>query len=167
MDQVPKVLKPMVDEWTRDGYIVSFKVRIIPDCPSAATHLNVFVSNNKIAPIHCPSTYPGPCTPQLETDEALLIPKARAALERYGHQVVIGNDLHTRKFQVVFVSKRPPASQSTTTTVTPDSPDARFVESWLRIDTPASSSAHHEKEIEEDIVAELVRRHQQWIEGSM
>jgi phosphopantothenate-cysteine ligase len=27
MDQVPKVLKPMVEEWTRDGYIVSFKVR--------------------------------------------------------------------------------------------------------------------------------------------
>jgi hypothetical protein len=27
MDQVPKILKPMVDEWTRgDGFIVSFKV---------------------------------------------------------------------------------------------------------------------------------------------
>ena len=28
MDQVPKILKPMVDEWTKDGYIVSFKVRV-------------------------------------------------------------------------------------------------------------------------------------------
>jgi phosphopantothenate-cysteine ligase len=28
MDQVPKILKPMVDEWTRDGFIVSFKVTI-------------------------------------------------------------------------------------------------------------------------------------------
>lgn len=27
MDQVPKILKPMVDEWTKDGFIVSFKVR--------------------------------------------------------------------------------------------------------------------------------------------
>lgn len=27
MDQVPKVLKAMVDEWANDGYIVSFKVR--------------------------------------------------------------------------------------------------------------------------------------------
>ena len=27
MDQVPKVLKAMVDEWSNDGYIVSFKVR--------------------------------------------------------------------------------------------------------------------------------------------
>ena len=29
MDQVPKILKPMVDEWTPDGFIVSFKVRMI------------------------------------------------------------------------------------------------------------------------------------------
>lgn len=26
MDQVPKVLKPLIDEWTPDGFIVSFKV---------------------------------------------------------------------------------------------------------------------------------------------
>jgi phosphopantothenate-cysteine ligase len=26
MDQVPKILKPMVDEWTKGGFIVSFKV---------------------------------------------------------------------------------------------------------------------------------------------
>lgn len=26
MDQVPKILKPLVSEWTREGYIVSFKV---------------------------------------------------------------------------------------------------------------------------------------------
>lgn len=26
MDQVPKILKPLVNEWTRGGYIVSFKV---------------------------------------------------------------------------------------------------------------------------------------------
>ena len=28
MDQVPKILKPLVNEWTPEGYIVSFKVRI-------------------------------------------------------------------------------------------------------------------------------------------
>lgn len=27
MDQVPKILKPLVQEWSKDGYIVSFKVR--------------------------------------------------------------------------------------------------------------------------------------------
>jgi phosphopantothenate-cysteine ligase len=26
MDEVPKILKPLVSEWTRGGYIVSFKV---------------------------------------------------------------------------------------------------------------------------------------------
>jgi phosphopantothenate-cysteine ligase len=28
MDQVPKILKPMVAEWTRQGFVVSFKVFI-------------------------------------------------------------------------------------------------------------------------------------------
>ncbi|ESK90235.1 phosphopantothenate-cysteine ligase [Moniliophthora roreri MCA 2997] len=110
MDQVPKILKPMVDEWSRDGYIVSFK---------------------------------------LETDPALLIPKARAALERYGHQVVIGNDLHRRKFEVVFVSR----CQLST--------PPKIDDNWLKIDLAATEQG---KEIEEDIVAELVTRHKRWIE---
>ena len=29
MDQVPKILKPMVDEWTPEGFIVSFKVGLL------------------------------------------------------------------------------------------------------------------------------------------
>ncbi|KAL1742542.1 DNA/pantothenate metabolism flavoprotein [Schizophyllum fasciatum] len=116
MDQVPKILKPMVDEWTPDGYVVSFK---------------------------------------LETDPALLIPKAQGALERYGHQVVIGNDLNRRKFEVVFITRRPEGQ-----TTQPDKP---FDETWLRIDQDAA--LHHNKEIEENIVAELVRRHGEWIQG--
>jgi hypothetical protein len=28
MDPVPKILKPLVQEWNREGYIVSFKVRL-------------------------------------------------------------------------------------------------------------------------------------------
>jgi hypothetical protein len=32
-----------------------------------------------------------------------LIPKARQAIERYGHQIVVGNLLATRKSEVVFV----------------------------------------------------------------
>jgi len=103
MDQVPKILKSMVDEWTPHGFLVSFK---------------------------------------LETDPEILIPKARAALERYGHQVVIGNELHSRKLQVVFVSQ------------------AVAKEKWLRIDEEAVS---YGKEIEEDIIAELVREHLAWI----
>lgn len=116
MDQVPKILKPMVEEWSRDGYIVSFK---------------------------------------LETDLTLLIPKAQAAIDRYGHQVVIGNDLHSRKYQVVFVSNTPSTDLGQTASTT-----SREVK-WLKLDPQAADQG---KEIEEDIVAELVKRHQRWIE---
>ncbi|CAL1699666.1 unnamed protein product [Somion occarium] len=118
MDQVPKILKPLVDEWTREGFIVSFK---------------------------------------LETDPALLIPKARTALETYGHQVVIGNDLHRRKFEVVFVSPREPCSSGKT-----NDAESTFVETWIRIDLAKDPK----KEIEEDIVQELVNRHHSWIQQS-
>jgi len=125
MDQVPKILKPMVDEWTKGGFIVSFK---------------------------------------LETDPDLLLPKSRQALERYGHQVVIGNDLHRRKFEVVFVSKKRGADEETPqpTVNLSDS----FVEYWLRIDIPDANPGVHVKEIEEDIVSELVTRHTEWIKNT-
>lgn len=41
---------------------------------------------------------------KLETDSSILISKARGALERYQHQLVIGNLLQTRKNEVVFVT---------------------------------------------------------------
>jgi phosphopantothenate-cysteine ligase len=154
MDQVPKILKPMVAEWTPEGFVVSFK---------------------------------------LETDQSLLIPKARISLERYGHQVVIGNELHRRKLEVVFVSRvngkgagqsqsQPHAQQSAE-----EAPNANGVEqldgvnarkkrriengsgsvevdvdvAWLRLDERAVAEG---KEIEDDIIAELVKRHTLWIE---
>jgi len=120
MDQVPKILKSLVDEWTKEGFVVSFK---------------------------------------LETDPSLLIPKARAALIRYGHQVVIGNDLHTRKHQVLFVS--PKTHLGSNRGIGP-ADDSAFVESWLRID-PNPDASGAVKEIEEDIVKELVDRHAQWL----
>jgi phosphopantothenate-cysteine ligase len=100
--------------------------------------------------------------PQLETDESLIIPKARAALERYGHQVVIGNDLHNRKYRVVFVSKRSSPVSGPDTHLA----EVEYVESWLCIDTPSSPKIGHTKEIEEDIIAELVQRHDTWINPS-
>ncbi|CDO70972.1 hypothetical protein BN946_scf184830.g4 [Trametes cinnabarina] len=125
MDQVPKILKSLVQEWTREGFIVSFK---------------------------------------LETDPDLLIPKARQALARYGHQVVIGNDLHRRKFEVVFVSPRSSAAFHTSTQGSSSGATTHgYEESWLRIDL----AQNPKKEIEEDIVAELVKRHQRWIEAAV
>ncbi|KAB8236969.1 phosphopantothenate--cysteine ligase CAB2 [Aspergillus alliaceus] len=41
---------------------------------------------------------------KLETDPNLLVYKARTALERYAHHLVIGNLLSTRKWEVVFVT---------------------------------------------------------------
>lgn len=97
-----------------------------------------------------------------------MVPKARAALERYGHQVVIGNDLMRRKHEVVFVSRKalpplPPGAEPDSAAADPA--EDTFVESWLRIDVPtASPTTNQVKEIEEDIVAELVRRHERWVE---
>lgn len=84
-----------------------------------------------------------------------MIPKARGALARYGHQVVIGNDLHRRKFEVVFVS---PASGKPIQDASDGLDASLFSESWLRIDPSETTT----KEIEEDIVTELVKRHRVW-----
>lgn len=43
---------------------------------------------------------------KLETDPDLLIGKAKGALDRYQHHLVIGNILATRKQEVVFVTPR-------------------------------------------------------------
>jgi phosphopantothenate-cysteine ligase len=42
---------------------------------------------------------------KLETDPSLLVTKAEQALDRYGHDLVIGNLLTTRKWEVIFVVK--------------------------------------------------------------
>lgn len=99
---------------------------------------------------------------QLETDPALLIPKARAALERYGHQIVIGNDLNTRKHEVVFVS-RPSSSPSPPLPPATHPATPAATESWIRIDPHAVDARGRPREIEEDIVAELVQRHDAWV----
>lgn len=52
---------------------------------------------------------------KLETDPTLLVYKARTALQRYSHHLVIGNLLSTRKWEVVFI--------------TPDAPYER----WIRV----------------------------------
>ncbi|KAL8687633.1 MAG: hypothetical protein Q9218_006252 [Villophora microphyllina] len=43
---------------------------------------------------------------KLETDASILVSKARKALARYAHHLVIGNLLSTRKWEVVFVTLR-------------------------------------------------------------
>ncbi len=41
---------------------------------------------------------------KLETDPSILVAKAKHALQKYGHHLVIGNLLSTRKWEVIFVS---------------------------------------------------------------
>lgn len=131
MDQVPKVLKPMVETWTPEAYLVSFK---------------------------------------LETDPSLLIPKSIAALKRYGHQLVIGNDLNRRKLEVVFVERHSSANSS-------DSDDTNFTSTWMRLNDAASAHSGStaipggggkggERELEEDIILALCKRHTDWIANS-
>lgn len=130
MDQVPKVLKPMVEQWVPEGYLVSFK---------------------------------------LETDPQLLIPKAVGALQRYGHQLVIGNDLNRRKFEVVFVeraSSNPQLSAGRKREQLEVEGD-KFEATWMRLSDSGpgrqGGGKGGEKELEEDIIAELCTRHEHWI----
>ncbi|KAH7107254.1 DFP-domain-containing protein [Auriculariales sp. MPI-PUGE-AT-0066] len=106
---------------------------------------------------------------KLETDITLLLPKARQSLERYGHHAVVGNELHSRKWQIVLVSRRPDVYTNetgapTTSGVLPTSSltpaPTIYDERWVRL---APTDLATGKEIEEEIVAELVKRHSAWI----
>ncbi|XP_026330303.1 phosphopantothenate--cysteine ligase [Hyposmocoma kahamanoa] len=73
---------------------------------------------------------------KLETDEALLIPKARGALEKYKHKMVVANSLQTRHHRVVLV--------------TPDE---------IQEIVLTREDVHAGVDIESGIVCEIVRRH--------
>ncbi|ORZ23361.1 DNA/pantothenate metabolism flavo protein [Absidia repens] len=77
---------------------------------------------------------------KLETDANLLVPKARQALTRYGHQVVVANMLNTRKQTVTVITK----SSQEVVSLTPD------------------DLANH-VEIEDRLIPQLVHIHDGWI----
>ncbi|KAI8979555.1 DNA/pantothenate metabolism flavoprotein [Mycotypha africana] len=79
---------------------------------------------------------------KLETDTNLLVPKARAALERYGHQVVIGNMLKTRRQTVTFITQH-----------------------TEKVITLTKEELDTDVEIESKIIPELARIHQNWIKS--
>ncbi|KAI8362790.1 DNA/pantothenate metabolism flavoprotein [Blakeslea trispora] len=82
--------------------------------------------------------------PLLETDDNLLVPKARQALTRYGHQVVIGNMLKTRKQTVTLITQN---NQS--------------------VLSLSKEEMDQDLEIESKIIPELVRIHQNWITSGL
>jgi phosphopantothenate---cysteine ligase (ATP) len=76
---------------------------------------------------------------KLETDDSLLIAKSREALVKYNHKLVIANILQTRKHRVVMVST---------------SASHEIVLS--------KEQSHSGLEIEEPLVAEVIRRHEEY-----
>ena len=76
---------------------------------------------------------------KLETDPSLLISKAKGALEKYSHHLVIGNLLSTRSYEVVLVS---PGR-----------------EEWLRVPAASRSKGFPSNEIESLIVPEVIKLH--------
>ncbi|RHZ44836.1 hypothetical protein Glove_709g73 [Diversispora epigaea] len=80
---------------------------------------------------------------KLETDSSLLVDKSRHALNRYGHQIVIGNLLETRKREVIFITK-----------------DSGF---QVKL---TEEEIKNEIDIEAKIIPELVKRHDEWINKS-
>lgn len=60
----------------------------------------------------------------------ILVHKAKTALERYSHNLVIGNLLSTRKWEVVFVA--------------PGRPDK-----WIRIPTTLAAKSGHKRSLSE------------------
>lgn len=77
---------------------------------------------------------------KLETDDSILLSKARQALTRYGHQLVIGNLLQTRKREVIFVTP----TQNINYSITHEEEEAG-------------------KEIESIIIPKVVEMHKEWI----
>ncbi|XP_003706167.2 phosphopantothenoylcysteine synthetase [Megachile rotundata] len=80
---------------------------------------------------------------KLETDENLLIAKARNALNRYKHNLVIANMLQTRKQQVTIVSQEN-----------------------IQVIFLTNEQLSKGEEIERFIVANIVARHQNFIKSS-
>ncbi|KAG7193407.1 uncharacterized protein KQ657_000825 [Scheffersomyces spartinae] len=103
LEQVPKFLSRLVDNWAPTAMIVSFK---------------------------------------LETDSLILIKKAIGALERYQHQLVIGNLLQTRKKEVVFVTLKD--------------------ENWVRL---TEEQIGKNVEIESIMIPKVIEAHDQWIKS--
>ncbi|UXI17766.1 hypothetical protein NH340_JMT03709 [Sarcoptes scabiei] len=88
---------------------------------------------------------------KLETDANILMAKAKKALSRYGHRLVIANELNTRKWKVILVGEN----------------DSEVIEINSNItNTGTSASNQSSIEIEKLIVSNVIRRHDDFIRQS-
>lgn len=74
-------------------------------------------------------------------------PKSIESLKRYGHQIVIGNQLNSRKERVVFYER-----------VNNDE-DPEIIEEIIQL---SNQDIDNGIEIEKKIVARLITKHNQW-----
>ncbi|CCH42040.1 hypothetical protein BN7_1579 [Wickerhamomyces ciferrii] len=82
---------------------------------------------------------------KLETDKSILIKKSNQALDRYNHQLVIGNLLQTRKKEVVFVTK-----------------DPKIEPEWFRL---SDEEVEKGVDIESLIIPAVIKVHEDWIKN--
>jgi len=114
---------------------------------------------------------------KLETDPSLLVYKARTALQRYAHHLVIGNMLSTRKWEVVFITPDPPyerwirvprSRRSKSISGSEDQVGLAEINKaegqTTETDQPPSDGIEEGVEIESLIIPELVRLHETRIE---
>ncbi|KAJ5632815.1 Phosphopantothenate--cysteine ligase CAB2 [Penicillium lividum] len=118
---------------------------------------------------------------KLETDPSLLVYKARTALQRYSHHLVIGNLLSTRKWEVVFITPDPPYERWIRVPKTRRSKSISGVEDQVGLaeiqkggaaqqpsqteeNPPPGARNHDGIEIESLIIPELVKLHEKMIQ---
>jgi phosphopantothenate-cysteine ligase len=100
---------------------------------------------------------------KLETDPAILTTKAKYALNKYQHHLVIGNLLTTRKWEVVFVSKMLDREEEW----------IRLPQSPARNETTKNNNLRQEPpcdpvlEIESLIIPEVKRLHERFMTGKL
>jgi phosphopantothenate-cysteine ligase len=115
---------------------------------------------------------------KLETDPSLLVYKAKTALQRYSHHLVIGNMLSTRKWEVVFITPDPPYERWIRVPKARRSKSISGVENQVGLaeikkggaalgaeaEQPPSEPSGNGLEIESIIIPELVKLHENMIE---
>jgi len=124
---------------------------------------------------------------KLETDGSLLQSKSVAAIDAYGMNGVIANQLHTRYKQLHIItrtmsqqqpsssasaSSSDPTIHATSDSSIPSSTHDAHIETINRMEPTSSSSSSGEKlneyemEVENGLVKRLIEMHQQWIQQS-
>ncbi|BFZ64660.1 Phosphopantothenate--cysteine ligase cab2 [Saitoella coloradoensis] len=139
----------MSEHKIQSGDVDSMATPVTGAAPSGKT-LNLHLSPTPKFLHHLISTWaPTPALVvsfKLETDPAILLAKAKQALRRYGHRLVIGNLLKTRSWEVVFVENGQSGKEG----------EERWKEDWIRLEGGEKGKG----EIEALIIPEVVRRHE-------